>query len=175
MFALFCGSGCVQKAALVGRTNESVLQVETRNWTRTDQIFDGIINRSTVQVTCFSPTFARILEQEQAQRARLDSDTARIRLKDAVEKAKEELVFGALHSESFWNDLARKNPTFTVKLYVDGKNHANADGGTRLGENQMADWSTLFPSDSIGHRLFRNLQSPRTDKEVVIISGTRAR
>lgn len=176
VFALFCGSGCVAKKQLLwdAPTNRSY-KSETRNWTRTDQIFDGIINRSTVQVTCFSPTFARILEQERAQRARLDSDTARIRLKDAVEKAKEELVFFvALHTQNhFWNDLARKKPTFTVKLYVDGGTMQTPTSITRLGENQMADWSTLFPEvTALDTGYFVTFKAPEPSKEVrLLISG----
>ena len=171
-----CLPGCVSKKQLKWDASvDGTYRTQVRHWTRTDQIYDGIVARSTVKATCFSPTFAGILQAERAKRARLDLETSRARFYRAKEDARTRLVFFvALHTQNhFWNDLDRKNPTFTVKLYHDdGPVHLPARI-IRLGENEMADWSTLFRTVSpLDTGYFIHFEAPVPKREVrLLISG----
>lgn len=169
-------SGCVSKKQLKwDGVTEGTYRSHVRHWTRTDQIYDGIVARSSVKVTCFSPTFAGILQNERANRSRLDSETAHARLERAKEEARKELVFFvALHTQNhFWNDLDRPKPTFTVKLQHDNGPSQKPSRIVRLGENEMADWSTLFPTVSpLDTGYFVAFQAPIPQQKVrLLISG----
>ena len=119
-----------------------------RDWTRTDQIYDGIVARATSMVTCFSPAFARELQIERSKRARDDSQSASLKLEEANASTRSTLTFFvALHTQNhYWNDLERASSTFKVKLYADSSPAIAPTKIERLNQNQMADWSTLFPT-----------------------------
>ena len=106
--------------------------------------------RSTVTATCFSPSFAVELQRERSNRARDHESLLQEKLKQARQTAEENLVFFvALHTQNhYWNDLESKTGTFKVALYTDDTDPISPLKIERLNQNQMADWSTLFPAMS---------------------------
>ena len=149
VLACSVSTGCVSQQTFswdVSR-NTSYRQ-HFRDWTRTDQIYDGIVARATSVATCFSPSFAGELQKERSKRARHDTAFGARQLSEAKLKAEESLTFFvALHTQNhYWNDLERSKSTFQVKLYADSSPSVTPLKIERLSESQMADWSTLFPT-----------------------------
>jgi hypothetical protein len=142
-------TGCVaQKTFSWDVSRNTNYRQHFRDWTRTDQIYDGIVARATSMATCFSPSFAGELQTERSKRARDDSQSAALKRTEAEAIAKEVLTFFvALHTQNhYWNDLDRAASTFQVKLYADANPAVTPTKVQRLNQNQMADWSTLFPT-----------------------------
>ena len=98
--------------------------------------------------TCFSPAFAHELQIERSKRARDDGQSALMKLEEANADARQALTFFvALHTHNhYWNDLEQASSTFKVKLYADANAAVAPTKIERLNQNQMADWSTLFPT-----------------------------
>lgn len=168
--------GCVSKKQLNWKEHgEGSYRAHVQDWMRADQIYDGIVARSTAKAVCFSPSFATNLEMERAERARLDAETAQRRLKAARATSDSQLVFFvALHTQNhFWNDLDRKKPTFSVKMYVDDDSAQEPDTIVRLGANEMANWSTLFPAISpLDTGYFVKFAAPNPKRHIrLLISG----
>lgn len=145
----FATSGCVARRthAWEKARNTSYRQ-HFRDWTRHDQINNGIVANATASVTCFSPAFAVELQKERSKRARHNQEERDTRLEQARMKANETLeFFVALHTQNhYWNDLEVKRGTFKVQLYADDEPALLPDKIKRLNMNEMADWLTLFPT-----------------------------
>jgi hypothetical protein len=142
-------TGCVsQKTFSWDVARNASYRQHFRDWSRTDQIYDGIVARATSMATCLSPAFAGELQKERSKRARHDSGYAATKLSEAKTGANETLTFFvALHTQNhYWNDLERDTATFKVRLYADAKPAVAPNKIRRLNQNQMADWSTLFPT-----------------------------
>lgn len=168
--------GCVSKKQLNWKVHsEGNYRAHVQDWMRVDQIYDGIVARSTAKAVCFSPNFATNLEMERAKRARLDAETAQQRLEAAKATSESQLTFFvALHTQNhFWNDLDRKQPTFSVKMYVDGDGAQKPHSIIRLGANEMANWSTLFPAISpLDTGYFIKFDAPDPKRRIrLLISG----
>lgn len=142
-------TGCVsQKTFSWDVARNTSYRQHFRDWSRTDQIYDGIVARATSMATCLSPAFAGELQKERSKRARHDAVFAASKLSEAKTGARETLTFFvALHTQNhYWNDLERANATFKVRLYADSNPAVAPKKIIRLNQNQMADWSTLFPT-----------------------------
>ena len=143
--------GCVAQRPLSWNSaRDTSYRKHVRDWTRTDQIYDGIIARSTATATCFSPAFSVELQRERSRRAKDDPRLLDGHLNEAREAAEAQLTFFvSLHTQNhYWNDLESQQPTFKVLMYTDDSTPITPTKIKRLNQNQMADWSTLFPSIS---------------------------
>ncbi|MGB0647091.1 MAG: hypothetical protein ACPGQS_07940 [Bradymonadia bacterium] len=142
-------TGCVaQRTHAWEHARTTSYRQHFRDWTRHDQINNGIVANATASVTCFSPAFAVELQKERSKRARHNREEKDTRLEQARSKANDRLeFFVALHTQNhYWNDLEVKRGTFKVQLYVDDKAAVQPEKIKRLNQNEMADWVTLFPT-----------------------------